>query len=261
MGKIFRILLLLLLLLLLAAFFVKKCKKDNRAEYGLEAAYPGPGPFQLQTVKHQFFHLGYSEEHEQAAWVAYLLTRRMLASPLVSRSDNFSEDPWVATGSAFPGDYRGSGYDRGHLVPAADMKWSATAMNETFFMSNISPQNHKFNGGPWLTLEEKVREWAMKEDSLIIVTGPALNKGLAGHIGNNRVSVPLYFYKVILDLTGPEYKGIAFIMENKSGKKNIFDCAVSIDSAESFTGFDFFHQWKGFDMEKIENVLETEKWR
>lgn len=261
MGKLFRILLLLLLLILLAAFLVKTCKRDTGRETGLEIAYPSRLDSHDRIVKHHYFHLAYSEENEQASWALYLLTRQMVEKAEFPRKDNFREDPFVLSGSASPDDYRKSGYDRGHLVPAADMKFSALAMDETFFMSNITPQNRKFNSGIWKELEEKVRDWALREDSLLIVTGPVLARGNLGFIGENGVAVPRYFYKVILDITGPEPKGIAFIMENKGGQKNMFDYAVSIDSAESFTGLDFFYKLQRFDMDAIEGKLETELWK
>ncbi len=105
------------------------------------------------------FALLYSEPHEQPAWVAYLLTDDEVQGTL-SRTNNFRADPGISTGSAALSDYRGSGYDRGHLAPAADMKWSSAAMSESFLMSNMTPQVPGFNRGIWKKLEAWVREQA-----------------------------------------------------------------------------------------------------
>ena len=96
--------------------------------------------------------MSYLETHEQAEWVYYRLNSN-LVSGNVKRSNNFREDKSIRTGSANLSDYKYSGYDRGHLAPAGDMKSSNTGMSESFFMSNISPQTPSFNRGGWKKLE------------------------------------------------------------------------------------------------------------
>ncbi|KHJ38017.1 nuclease [Pedobacter glucosidilyticus] len=189
-------------------------------------------------IQHSGFSLSYNELHEQANWVAYELTKEETVK-VHSRTDKFLEDPKVKTRTANAKDYASSGYDRGHLAPAADMVWSATAMAESFYYSNMSPQNPSFNRGIWKKLEELVRTWAVENEALYIATGPVLNSGLPS-IGTNKVSVPNYYYKVILDYKAPEIKGIGFILENKSSSQPLQSYAVSIDSVEKFTGIDFF---------------------
>lgn len=205
-----------------------------------------------RIVKHFAFTLSYSEEHEQAKWVAYRL-RSYETTGQEARSDNFREDPAVITGSAVPLDYLRSGYDRGHLVPAADMKWSSKAMSETFLMSNISPQVHDFNSGIWSKLEKKVRTWAVNNEEIHVVTGPVLQPGLP-KIGKNKVSVPSYFYKVILDAKEPEVKAIGFIIPNRQIKTSFWNFAVSVDSVETLTGIDFFSALP----DQLEQKLEAE---
>jgi len=122
-----------------------------------------------QVIKHVAYTLCYDENFEQAKWVAYLLTSKMCSNKEEERTDNFREDPSVMTGSAVPNDYKKSGYDRGHLCPAGDMGWSEAAMSESFFMSNMSPQQPKFNRGIWKTLEMQVREWAKKETTTVTI--------------------------------------------------------------------------------------------
>jgi len=193
-----------------------------------------------QVVKHRFYSLSYIETHEQAEWVAYTLTRDNLNQEWVERADNFLPDPKVRTESATPNDYRNSGYDRGHLVPAADMAFDEDAMMETFFMSNISPQAKNFNKGIWRELEELTRSWAQKNVKLFIVTGPVLTQPVKGKIGANEVSIPAAYYKVLLDLNEPEKKAIAFVVPNEVSYEPLYKYAKSVDEVEQLTGIDFF---------------------
>ena len=161
----------------------------------------------LEMVEHEAYVLGYSESHEQSSWVAYQLTSTELQGTY-KRRDNFRADPMVESGSAALSDYAKSGFDRGHLAPAADMKWSKLVMSESFFMSNMSPQVPSFNRGIWKKLEGQVRDWALHEGSLLVVTGPILTDDVKQTIGGNLVTVPKRYYKVLLDLEGANQKGI-----------------------------------------------------
>ncbi len=189
-------------------------------------------------VRHHGYTLLYNEQHEEASWVAYLLTAAETQRRF-ARTNKFISDPNVSTGSADDEDYKGSGFDRGHLAPAADMGWSEITMAESFYYSNMSPQLPAFNRGIWKKLEELVRDWAVENDSLYIVTGPVLYNGLTT-IGHNRVSVPDYFYKVILDYHQPNLKGIGFVLSNAASNQPLMHFAVTIDSVEHLTGINFF---------------------
>ena len=125
----------------------------------------------------------------------------------VNRTDDFRADEAVATGSAALEDYRGSGYDRGHMAPAAAMAWSVEIMSESFLLSNISPQDPDFNRGIWRDLEAMVRDWAVLHGEVFVVTGPVLSEQLPS-IGPNEVSVPESYYKVVVDLRPPEIGGL-----------------------------------------------------
>ena len=191
-----------------------------------------------QLVHHQNYSLAYSEEHEQALWVFYELDRNETHA-IAKRKDDFREDPLVRTGSASLADYKSSGYDRGHLAPAADMAFSEEAISESFYMSNMSPQEPSFNRGIWKKLEAQFREWAAADGSLYIVTGPVLVPGLA-KMGDNQVSIPNFYYKVALDLDADELGAIAFLLPNQKLDLELESFVVSIDSLESITGIDFF---------------------
>jgi len=189
-------------------------------------------------IRHLGYTLSYNEKHEQANWVAYELTADE-THKTVNRSNDFQPDNAVKTGSATNEDYQGSGYDRGHLAPAADMEWSEQAMEESFYYSNMSPQVPGFNRGIWKKLEEQVRQWAIENRDIYVVTGPVLENNLQT-IGPHKVSVPRYYYKVILDYTEPELKGIGFILPNASSTLPLQNFAVTIDSVEHLTGLNFF---------------------
>lgn len=194
---------------------------------------------EVEVVHHKYYSLGYSERHEQAMWVCYVINKEELRIPNVERYDRFEDDDKVSTGSATYYDYRGSGYSRGHLAPAGDMAFSEEAMRESFFMSNISPQVIAFNGGIWRELEETIRDWAYNNEHLYITTGPILDE-IYTKIGNNGVSVPKYFYKAIIDIDEPDMKAIAFIMPNELSERPLMEYAVSIDELENRLGIDIF---------------------
>jgi len=203
-----------------------------------------------QVVKHTYYVLSYSEVHEQPEWVYYKLTASFVNGH-VSRTDDFRPDPKVSTGSAQLYDYKGSGYDRGHLCPAGDMKMSRTAMSETFYMSNMSPQTPSFNRGIWKNLEATVRNWAVREGEIYVVTGGVLSE-VKGKIGSNSVTVPAYYYKVIYDPTGDK-KMIALILPNEKGTQPLQSYVVSVDEVEKLTGIDFFPELD----DELENKLES----
>ncbi|HEY0029450.1 MAG TPA: DNA/RNA non-specific endonuclease [Bacteroidia bacterium] len=213
-----------------------------------------------QIIKHHAFALCYEEKFEQAKWVAYRLTDQMCLKKEQERTDNFREDKDVKTASATPDDYKKSGYDRGHLCPAGDMGWSDISMNESFLMSNMSPQAPQFNRGIWKTLETDVRNWAKEFGELYIVTAGVL-KDTTNYIGKNNVVVPDYFYKVVLDVHSPQYKAIAFIMPNTGSKLSVFNYAVSIDSLERLTAIDFFPALPDSLENNLESHLSVELWK
>ena len=200
----------------------------------------------------------YNEKHEQANWVAYELESNKL-NGIFKRKNQFRIDPKVHTISASPTDYKKSGYDRGHLAPAADMKWSKVAMEESFFMSNISPQTPGFNRGIWKKLESVVRRWANDYEKIYIVTGPVLTKEYST-IGLNNVSVPDFFFKVVFDNQGSEKKAIGFVLANEKSRNNLKDFSMNIDSVEKITGIDFFHLLEDSFEDSLERSLDLSQW-
>lgn len=207
---------------------------------------------QEQIVRHTTYTLSYSEPHEQAKWVAYKLSASMIAGE-TKRKNDFRADLLAITGSAEKDDYVKSGFDRGHLCPAADRKFSEEAMSETFFMSNMSPQKPYFNRGIWKKLEEQVRDWATKNEEVFVVTGGLLENDLPKIGKTNKISVPVYYYKIILDAKEPQVKAIAFLMKNEKSEFPLSNFTVTIDSVEKITGIDFFPLLP----DSLENLLES----
>ena len=203
--------------------------------------------------------LGYIEYHEQAAFVIYKLTAREALTKEAKRTNRFRSDPEIPTGSATTADYRRSGYDRGHLAPAADMAFSVQTMADSFFMSNMSPQKPAFNRGIWKRLEEQVRQIAIREKAIYVVTGPILPKKKTVTIGANQVTVPTHYYKVIFDLTPPR-KMIGFILPNEGSDRPLEDFAVTVDVVEKATGLDFFSALPKAVQERLECTISVSAW-
>ena len=209
-------------------------------------------------VRHTYYILSYNEKYEQANWVYYSLTDSMVRNSGEERSNNFKMDKKVASVSAKSSDYTKSGYDRGHLCPAGDMGFNRKAMEESFLMSNISPQAPDFNRGIWKELESQVREWAKKERRLYVVTGPVF-KNNKGVIGKEGVIVPGYFFKIIYDPTDSP-KLIAFVLPNEKSDRPLTDFAIAVDEAEKLTGFDFYSQLPDGIEKKLESNVQLAGW-
>ena len=211
-----------------------------------------------ELVKHQYFILSYNEEAEQANWVAYDLKKEFLKNNHYKRP-YFISDPLVKTKSADWRNYKNSGFDKGHLCPAADMAFDLDAYNDTFYTSNISPQSHDFNAGNWNYLEQKVRYWAAKFDGVFVITGGVFNNS-KNSIGTEKVIVPDYFYKIILDYDHKTLKTIAFLIPNQKTNKAFADYAVSVDQVEKLTGIDFFPVLEDRVEDDLERKVDTRYW-
>lgn len=209
-------------------------------------------------IYHSGFALKFNKTHRQSSWVAYELTKAE-TSKLYDRTDKFLPDPKIKSGMAKDVDYYKSGYDRGHLAPAGDMAWSMASITESFYYSNVSPQVPSFNRGVWKRLEDQVRSWAEENEKVFVVTGPVLNNQQS-HIGPNKITVPSYFYKVVLDYSLPSVKGIGFILQNVASQDNLQSFVVSIDSVESLTGIDFFHLLPDDHENEIESTICLKCW-
>lgn len=191
-----------------------------------------------ELVRHTGYVVSHNSKWKIPNWVGYELTRREVAGNN-PRDDAFAPDPDVRGHKAELADYKGSGYDRGHMAPAADMKWSKRVMRESFYLSNMCPQNPSLNRGDWNDLEEVVRKWAKRDSAIIVVCGPIVSKRPAT-IGHGKVAVPKAFFKVVLSPYSKHPSAIGFIMPNEKGNNPLRSYAKSVDEVEDVTGFDFF---------------------
>jgi len=215
---------------------------------------------QEQVIKHEGYTVSYNSDYSIANWVAYELTATEAKSKKTERSNKFVSDPQVKGATAMNEDYTRSGYDRGHLAPAGDMKWSAKAMRESFYLSNICPQKPKLNRGIWKDLEEQCRLWALDNGSLLIVTGPVIT-GDMKRLGKNKVAIPKSFYKVLCYYTEKGYKGIGFLFENRDYKDNsLKSMVIPIDSVEKVTGIDFFPSIPDEQEKEMEATVDWSSW-
>ena len=188
--------------------------------------------------KYKGMDLSFNPQYHIPNWVAWELTADETSGE-ISRTNKFSADPEIPE-SAETWDYNYSGYDRGHMAPAGDMRWDREAMEQTFLMTNICPQVKSLNAGSWKNLEEKCRLWAQADSAIYIVCGPVIDGKPIEYIGDTRVYVPRRFFKVIISPYANPARGIGFIMPNGKVPGGMQACAVPIDSVESLTGHDFF---------------------
>ncbi len=212
-----------------------------------------------QIISRVTYDLSYNDEHEVANWVGHTIGTKELRN-CVQRSDAFRVDPLVKNGSSTPADYANSGYDRGHLLPAGDMKFDATAMKDTFYMSNMTPQPPKFNRGRWSVLENLARAWGLKYKKIWIVSGPILKENLPKIGVKNQVSVPADYFKVILRQDGQSFKGIGFLMSTEVPYTGLTPYALPINQIEDLSGVDFFPTLEDTVEEEIESELKLDDW-
>lgn len=208
------------------------------------------------------FNVSYNTKRKVPNWVAYELTAEETRGKLARKGYFFQPDPTLSDDEvAITRDYSKSGYSRGHLAPAGDMKWDDCALRSCFYLTNICPQNREMNAGCWEKLESKCRHWArQKERGLYIICGPIFKPTEEKTIGTNKVSVPFAFFKAVVQKRGDTYKGIAFIMPNKEIKLPLSYFALSIDALEEITGFDFFHNLPDDLEDAIESELNISDW-
>lgn len=209
-------------------------------------------PRQEQIIHHTGYTVSYNKDLKLPNWVSYELTRKETKGK-EKRNDRFIADPLVTGSIATNADYTRSGYDKGHMAPAADMKWSPQAMKESFYFSNMCPQHPQLNRRGWKNLEEKIRDWAIADSAIIIICGPIVAKQ-PKTIGKNKVVVPQQFFKVILSPFVKPMRAIGFLFNNKQAVEPLSTYVVTIDSIERLTNMDFFASLP----DEIENKIEAE---
>lgn len=233
---------------------VKRTDDNEHILFG----YPGHEKFILYR---RGYVLGYNPEKKVADWVSYHFTDAYCVRN-IGRTEDFRPDSDLPLGQrAELEDYKGSGYDRGHLAPAADMARDTQTMLESFLLSNMTPQvGVGFNRGIWKKLEEKVRNWVRQRKNIYVFTGPIFASSNYKTIGPNHVAVPTHFYKIVVCCTeaGENLDAIAFILPNQQNPDNkLPQFITSISEIEKLTGLDFMHELD----DDTEVKLETRKAR
>ena len=205
------------------------------------------------------FVVNYNTQRLIPNWVAYELTAEELKGK-TPRAKGFSMDFDYKGGQAMREDYSNSGWDKGHMAPSADMKWSQIAMTESFYLTNVCPQNHDLNGKDWHELEKHVRAWAEKYGCVWVVCGPYVYANSYGTIGAHNVVVPDGFFKAVLRQEGEVYRSIAFVFENDSNRQPINKAVVSVNDVELLIGYDLFANLDDRIEETVEDQLNWGDW-
>lgn len=216
-----------------------------------------PGGMPCERIAYKGFTVYFNPRLHIPICVVYELTASETEGT-VPRFGSFERDSAVA-GCANPWDYTLSGYDRGHMIPAGDLKWDSLAMRESFKMTNVCPQVRSLNSGGWTKIEEKIREWAARDSALIVVTGPVITRGMPT-IGASHVAVPTAFFKVVLSPFTTPMRAIGFIYPNKSANGPLKRYAVSVNEVERRTGIDFFSALPDDIENKTESQLNLDVW-
>ena len=240
-----------------------KKKADAKVSYGKEILFPAPMKNTPEKILHRRgYTLSYNRNLKIPNWVAWELTPAKLVER-ESRTDKFLPDPDLPESEAVTtDDYKRAGMDRGHMCPAGDNRWHWMAMQESFYMTNICPQNHNLNRGDWKELEEACRNWAKKEGKIYIVCGPVLYQQPHRTIGKkHKITVPEGFFKVILCTNGKLPKAIGFIYKNAAGSRPMEAYASTVDAVERITGIDFFPALPDEIEKKVEAEYDLKQWK
>lgn len=211
-----------------------------------------PDNMPAQFKQYEGFTVNFNASNRTANYVSWELLGSETDGSSTRSSEKFWQDEDIKN-CPKTSDYTRSGYDRGHLYPAADAKWNSQSMNHCFTMANITPQAHALNGGAWKTLEDKERLWAKRDSALIIIAGPIYQPDDNLRIGNAGVRVPSAYFKVLLAPYLEKPRAIAFVYPNSHCPGNMQNYAQSVDYVESITGFDFFSALP----DNVENEIES----
>lgn len=237
---------------------------------------PGPGDTAKSTVPHmeypayetcediieyEGFTSSYNHNTLVPEWVAYELTADELDGYYDTQSSNFSRDPNLKGMQASREDYSHSGWDKGHMAPKADMRWSEKAYWESHYFTNVCPQNHELNAGDWNSLEKAIRRWAKRYGKLWVVCGPVFENAEYGVIGNAKVQIPDYFFKaVLMQEANGTYHSIGFLMKNEGTHRSFKSYGCTVNQLEERIGRDLFPALDDTEEEKVEDETDWSIW-
>lgn len=205
-----------------------------------------------QVIDHIGYTTSYNSNTLNPNWVAYELTSWELQGESKGKN-SFCWDPLVKGRKSNREDYKNNlDWDKGHMAPKADMKWSIQAYEESFYLSNICPQNHQLNAGDWLKTENLARRIAEENTKIYIVCGPVFKDRKFGTLGENNVWIPDGFFKALLVFSGTTYESIGFYMSNEPQKNNLRSYVTTVDDIEKLISRDLFISLE----DKLEDVVE-----
>lgn len=213
-------------------------------------------------VYHSAMALFYIDKYGQSKWVVHMILPD-ITKGVETRTNDFRIDSVISVGTPDKIDYFNSGYDRGHLAPSADFRWSRKALSESYYYSNMSPQKPEFNRGKWSQVEDFLRQYVIyTQHPIFVVTGGLLNDTIKKYIGiKKRIAVPPYFYKIAVDLEAKPARAIAFYMLNGTNTKPITSYVTTIDSIEKLTHIDFFHLLPDTLENRLESMKDISLWQ
>lgn len=244
---------------------------------------PKDGIFPSQVLRRIPYTISYNNKTKNPNWVAWHLTSDHLDGPYNRKGVPYYDDKGNAIGimsftnDVVYGDYfvdrevpaprqehsdwkeHPSNIDHGHMCPAADCKWSKEAINQSFLLTNMCPQDHELNGGDWENLEDKCRKWTKKYGDIYIVAGPIFYDGVKNTFGANRIAIPDAFFKVVLCTKGTP-KALGFIYSNNAEKQPMNQTVCSVDEVERVTNIDFFSSLPDEVEETVESSFNLRNW-
>ena len=210
-----------------------------------------------QTIHHKSYSLSYNSSYVLSSWVAYKVTKTQV-NKFEKVRDKYRADPMIHTRSADKKDYKTGGYIMAQLANYLDLQYIPEGEEESFYMSNIVPMKQAFYNYIWVKTEELIRLWNAGTDGLYIVCGPILTDTPFQAFGDNKISIPKRFYKVVYDPKNQKAIGFIFINGTASGKLKSY--AMSVDDVEKATGIDFFHTLENDLENKIESEFNVNDW-
>ncbi len=210
-----------------------------------------------QTIHHIAFSLSYNSSYLQPSWVAYKVTKSQVNEEEDMRG-KYIADPEVNTRSGSKKDYKEGGYLMAQYVNYLDVKQFPDAVDETFYMTNITPMKLAFYNHIWCKTEKLIRLWTAENDGFYVICGPILTESPFPTIGENNISIPKRYYKAIYD--PKNQKAIGFIFKNGMSSGTIKSFAVSVDEIEKETGIDMFPSLDDELENQIESKLDYSQW-
>lgn len=266
-GKIIRITFVVVFMIVLLLFIMKneivlsrlwqKQKEDVQTIRDYSRTYEPVSKGQL--LQKRFFSLSFDEATKNPEWVAYHLKKEQLTSRENYGRPSFLPDPDITTGSNTSDDFSASGFERGHLVPAADMSFDSMAFAETFLLSSIVPQRRACNQGIWKELEKQTRAWVYRYNDVYIISGPVFShEAEIPVINSSKIAIPSHFYKIVFVYNDMLKAMSAYLIPNEKSEKPLSACTVSVDSIEKLTNIDFFQNMlNDGEEESLESRINT----